>query len=50
MPMDYIILILCIAVETRMDDEGALEECLEQLVQLEEDQFVAGFCHHVEKD
>ena len=33
-----------------MDDEGALEECLAQLVQLEEDRFVARFHQYVEKD
>ena len=50
MPMEYIVPILRIAAATWMDDEGALEECLAQLVQLEEDRFVAGFHQHVEKD
>ena len=34
----------------RDGDEGALEEHLEKLVQLEEDQFVTGFHQRVEKD
>ena len=33
-----------------MDDEWALEECLDQLVQLEEDFFVTVFHQHIEKD
>ena len=43
MPMEYIIPSLRITVTTWMDDEGALEERLAQLVQLEEDRFVIGF-------
>ena len=33
-----------------MDDEEALEECLDQLVQTKEDRSVACFQQHVEKD
>ena len=50
MPMEYTVPILCIATMTGMDDEGALEECLAQLVQLEEDRFVAVFHQCIEKD
>ena len=50
MPMKYIVPSLRITTTTWMDDEGALEENLTQLVQLEEDWFVIGFHHHVEKD
>ena len=42
-PMEYIVLSLHIAAETGKDNEGALEECLMQFIQLEEDQFVSGF-------
>ena len=41
MPMEYIVPSLHIATTIGMDDEGALEERLAQLVQLEEDHFVA---------
>ena len=50
MPMEYIVLIFCIAVATWMDDEGALEERLAPLVQLQEDWFVTGFHQRVQKD
>ena len=48
--MEYIIPSLCIAAATGMDDEAALEERLDQLVQLEEDWFIEGFHQRVEKD
>ena len=50
MPMEYIVPSLCITTMTWMDDQGALEEHLAQLVQLEEDQFIVGFHQCVEKD
>ena len=50
MPMEYIVLSLCIAAKTIMDDEGALEEILAQLVQIEEDNFVTMFHQCMEKD
>ena len=50
MPMECIVPSFFIVAATGMDDEGALEECLTQLVQLEEDHFVTGFHHRVEKD
>ena len=37
MPMEYIVLNLRIAAATGMDDEAELEECLAQLVHIEED-------------
>ena len=49
-PMEYIVPSLRIAAVTGMDDEGALEECLNQLVQIEEARFIAGFHQHVGKD
>ena len=33
-----------------MDDAEALEECIAQLIQLEEDHFIAGFHQHIAKD
>ena len=50
MPMEYIVPSLCIAEETAMGDEEALEEREMQLLQLEEDYFITGFQQHVEKD
>ena len=50
MPMEYIVLSLCIAATTGMDDAATLEELFDQLVQVEEDYFVVGFHHHVDKD
>ena len=50
MPMEYIVLSMCIAAAMGMDDEEALEEWLDQLVQLKEDLFVACFHQHIEKD
>ena len=50
MPMEYIVLILRIEAVMGMDDEEALEERLNQLVQLEEDRFFASFHQRVEKD
>jgi hypothetical protein len=43
MPMEFILPSLCIAAITELSDTGAIEERLAQLVQLEEDWFVAGF-------
>ena len=50
MPMEYIVMILCITATTRMDDEVELEERPMLLVQIEEDHFVAGFYQCIEKD
>ena len=49
MPMEYIVPSLCIAAVTRMDDDVALEECIVQLIQLNEDCFIAGFHQCIEK-
>ena len=50
MPMEYIVPSLRIATTTGMDDESALKEHVVQLIQLEEDSFIAGFHQCVEKD
>ena len=50
MPMEYIIPSLWIVATTFMDDEATLEEQAVQLIQLEEDCFIAGFHQRVEKD
>ena len=49
-PMEYIIPSLCIFAVTGRDDVDALEERIIQLIQLEEDHFIAGFHQQVEKD
>ena len=48
--MEYIIPSLRIAKATDMDDVEALEEHITQLIQLEEDHFIAGFHQQVVKD
>ena len=48
--MEYIIPSLWITTAIGMDDSEALEECIAQLIHLEEDRFVVGFHQHVEKD
>ena len=50
MPMEYIVPSLWITAAIGMDDAESLEECIIQLIHLEEDRFVAGFHQHVEKD
>ena len=50
MPMEYIVPSLRIAAATGMDDPEALEECIAQLIQLEEDHFIASFHQQVAKD
>ena len=50
MPMEYIVPSLHIVAATGMDDDVALEEWVAQLIQLDEDCFIAGFYQHVEKD
>jgi transposase InsO family protein len=42
-PMEYLVPSLRIATFTDMDDPGAVQERLSQLVELEEDRFIAGF-------
>ena len=43
MPVEYIILSLCIAALTGMMDRGALEERFTQMDELEEERFLVGF-------
>ena len=50
MPMEYIVPSLHLATANDMDDAKALEEHIVQLVQLEEDHFIAGFHYWVAKD
>jgi hypothetical protein len=42
-PMEYLVPSLRIVAFTDMDDTGVVQERLAQLVELEEDRFVAGF-------
>jgi transposase InsO family protein len=42
-PMEYLVPCLRIATFTEMDDTGIVHESLAQLVELEEDRFIAGF-------
>ena len=48
--MEYIVPSMCIATMTGMDNVKALEECIAQLIQFEEDLFITGFHQHIEKD
>ena len=50
MPMEYIVPSLRITAMICMDDEAALEEHTTQLLQLEEDLFIASFHQRIEKD
>ena len=43
MPMEYIVPILRIATTMGMEDAEALEAHVAQLIQLNEDHFIAGF-------
>jgi hypothetical protein len=42
-PMEYLVPSLRITAFTYMDDTGVVQERLTQLVELEEDRFIAGF-------
>ena len=46
-PMEYLVPSLRIATFTDMDDIGDVQESLSQLVELEEDRFIAGFHQQV---
>ena len=48
-PMEYIVPTLRITAITEMIDSSAIEERLSQLVQLEEDHFIAGYHQNVYK-
>jgi len=50
MPMEYIMPIICIAAFIGMVDHRALEERLTQLMELEEDRFLAGFHKQLQKE
>ena len=50
MPMEYIVPSLKITVLTDMADEETLNERLVNLVELDEDRFIAGFHQHVQKN
>ena len=50
MPKEYIVPSLCIAASTGMHNDGAIEERLAHLLQLEEDRFIVGFHQKLEKD
>jgi hypothetical protein len=49
MPMEFILRSLCIARIIELSAYGTIKEILTQLVQLEEDWFVAGFHQQVHK-
>jgi hypothetical protein len=49
-PMKYLVPSLRIAAFTDMDDTGVVQERFAQLVELEEDRFIAGFHHQVQKE
>jgi len=50
MHMEYIVPSLCIVAFTEMENCGALEEWLMQIMELEEDRFLAGFHQWVQKE
>jgi hypothetical protein len=49
MPMDSIVPTLCIATLIELIDFDAVEKILSELVELEEDHFIAGFHRQVKK-
>jgi hypothetical protein len=49
-PMDYLVPSLRIAAFTDMDDPGAVQERLAQLIELEEDILIVGFHQQVQKE
>ena len=49
MPMEYIVCSLCIMAFTNMVESEIMEECLAQLVALEEDRFITKFHQQVQK-
>jgi hypothetical protein len=49
-PMEYLVPSLRIATFTYMDDKGTMQDRLAQLVELEEDRFIAGFHKKVQKE
>jgi hypothetical protein len=49
-PMEYLVPSLRIAIFIDMDDIGTVQDKLVQLVELEEDRFIAGFHQQVQKE
>jgi hypothetical protein len=49
MPMEFIVSSLCIVTLTELTDSGTVEKILSELVELEEDHFIAGFHQQVQK-
>jgi hypothetical protein len=49
-PMEYLVPSLKIATFTSMDDTGVVKDRLVQLMELEEDRFIAGFHQQVQKE
>jgi hypothetical protein len=49
-PMEYLVPSLRIVAFTDMDDTSDIHERLEQLVELEDDRFIAGFHHQIQKE
>jgi hypothetical protein len=49
-PMEYLVPSMRIATFTNMDETGTVQERLAQLVELEEDIFIAGFHQKVQKE
>jgi hypothetical protein len=49
-PMEYLVPRLRIVAFIDMDDTGAIHERLAQLVELEEDRFIAGFHQQIQKE
>jgi hypothetical protein len=48
--MEYLVPSLRIAAFTGMDDTGIVQDRLAQLMELEEDRFIAGFHQQVQKE
>ena len=49
MPMEYIVPSLRISTFTEMDDPAAFNERMAKILELEEDRFIVGFQHQVQK-
>ena len=49
MLVEYIVPSLCIVIANGMDDDAMLEECVAQLIHLDEDHFIAIFHQRIEK-
>jgi hypothetical protein len=49
-PIEYLVPSLIITTFTGMDDTNVVQDRLTQLMELEEDRFIAGFHHQVQKE